>query len=311
MSEAGMAATALIGLDWGTTSLRAYRLSDSGEIIEKRETADGILQAIGGDFAAVLSIQIGDWLEAAPAAPILASGMIGSRQGWLEVPYADCPAGLGQVAQGIGRLQALQRTIHIAPGLVSRGGDGVPDVMRGEETQVFGLLAGGGGDARVVLPGSHAKWVDVRAGKIADFATFMTGEAYAALRDHTILGKTMAPAAHDRGAFRHGARQGLNPAAAAGGLLRRLFSARTLALFDELSPEQGPDYLSGLLIGCEVREALAMFGAVGEVHIVGEPVLAELYGVVLALAGVNVLPAPEDAAAAGLYLLAEAAGLLC
>lgn len=303
-------ATALIGLDWGTTSFRAYRIGEGGAILEKRETLDGILQAIGGDFSAVVGIQIGDWLGEEAAAPILASGMIGSKQGWLEVAYVDCPAGLGDVAAGIEQLEAFERVIHFVPGLTVRGADQIPDVMRGEETQIFGILEGADDGGRVVMPGSHSKWVEVRGGKIVDFATFMTGEVFAALCQHTILNKTMAAGAHDREAFLRGADYGLNTDASSGGLLKRLFSARTLSLFDELTPEQAPDYLSGLMIGCEVREALAMSPGEGPVYVVGSSDLATLYGVVLELAGLQAVTAPEDSAARGHYLLAEAAGLL-
>jgi 2-dehydro-3-deoxygalactonokinase len=304
------AATALIGLDWGTTSFRAYRIGAGGAVLERRETVDGILQAIGGDFQAVLSIQIGDWLASDPATPILASGMIGSRQGWLEVPYAQCPAGPREIAAGIEHLESRGRRIHFVPGLMTRGADGVPDVMRGEETQIFGIVGDGAGAERLVLPGSHSKWVEVRAGAIAHFSTYMTGEVFSAVQAHTILGRTMVPGDHDRDAFERGAGYGLREDASSGGLLKRLFSARTLALFDELKPGEGADYLSGLMIGCEIREALAVFPAAGVVRVVGRSALAELYAAALTLAGIDPLPAPEDAAALGLHRLAEAAGIV-
>jgi 2-dehydro-3-deoxygalactonokinase len=302
-------AAGLIGLDWGTTSFRAYRMDATGTISDRRAGDDGILQVPDGKFDAVLSARVGDWLAADASLPVLASGMIGSRQGRCEVDYANCPAGLGEIAAGIVALETPGRTIHFVPGLTTRGSDRVPDVMRGEETQIMGIVDTGA-SARLLLPGSHSKWVDVQDGRIAHFATFMTGEIFAAVKNHTILGRTMAANVDDADAFRRGASYGLSDERSSGGLLKKLFSARTLALFDELGPSEGSDYLSGLLIGAEVREGLAMSTVDAAVHVVGEAGLVDRYGVVLALAGVDVLPAAADAAARGLFRIAEAGGLL-
>ncbi len=307
-----MGAAALIGLDWGTSAFRAYRLAADGTILERRAAEAGILAVPGGDFAGELVRQIGDWLAAAPELPLLASGMIGSRQGWIEVPYARCPAGAAELVAGLVEHRTATGTrLWFVPGLSHEGGDGVPDVMRGEETQILGV----GGDAAarlVVLPGTHSKWALVEAGRVVWFATFMTGELFAVLRRHSILGRLMVADGDDAAAFARGLRAGLSGDRAQGGLLHRLFSVRTLGLFDRLPATGLADYLSGLLIGEEVREALGWIGhrAAGEVVIVGGPGLAGRYQEALGQAGLAALPFAGEAAALGQLAIARAAGLV-
>ena len=247
---------ALIGIDWGTTSFRAYRIGADGAALATRTAPAGILKVPSGDFEAVLEREVGDWLGAAPALPVVVSGMITSRQGWLEVPYCACPAGSVELAGALGELTTgAGRRLHFVPGVSLIGSDGVPDVIRGEETQIIGQLAGGRGGEVLLLPGTHSKWAFAADGRIVWFATFMTGELFAVLSEHSILGRLMAAgAAPDETAFARGlsyAREG------PGGLLKRLFSARTLGLFDQLPASAIGSYLSGLLIGSELAEALA------------------------------------------------------
>ena len=251
--------SALIGLDWGTTAFRAYRLDAAGGVLEARSAAAGILKVPEGDFEGVLEREIGPWLADAPGLPVIASGMITSRQGWVEVPYCPCPAGSAEIAGALLRHETVAgRIIHFVPGLSIIGADGVPDVIRGEETQIIGAVGGevGGevGAARgrlLVLPGTHSKWAVVEDGRLVWFATFMTGELFAVLKEHSILGRMMAGERHDDAAFRRGLAY-----ARAGGLLKRLFSARTLGLFGALPESATASYLSGLLIGTEVQDAL-------------------------------------------------------
>ncbi|HEX8374886.1 MAG TPA: 2-dehydro-3-deoxygalactonokinase, partial [Geminicoccaceae bacterium] len=231
-------AAALIGLDWGTTSLRAYRIAATGAVLERREAARGILSVAGGAFADALAEVAGDWLAAEPGVPVLASGMIGSRQGWREVPYADCPVGAAELARGFAEVAGPgDRTVRIAPGLLARDAGGVPDVMRGEETQILGEIAAHGvTSGRFVLPGTHSKWATAEAGRILSFATYMTGEVFDVLRRHSILGRLMRDAApHDPDAFRRGLDRARAPepegtAVGGGRLLHDLFGARTLGL---------------------------------------------------------------------------------
>jgi len=290
----------LVALDWGTSSLRAWLLGDGGAALAEKSAPLGILKVPDGDFAAAYRDVCGDWLV--DGLPSIASGMIGSRQGWVEAPYVACPAGFDALAQALVRTDA---GLAIVPGVSCVGAGGVPDVMRGEETQVFGALEGS--DGVYVLPGTHSKWVTVSDGRIASFATYMTGELFAVLREHSILGRTMAAdAPHAPEAFRRGWEAGL---AGDGALLHRLFGVRTLALFDALSPSEASSYLSGLLLGDEVRAALR-HRAAPAVTLIGDATLCERYRDVLAGAGVASRMAQAGAARSGLWRIAIAAGLL-
>lgn len=305
--------TALIGLDWGTSSLRAYRLSAGGRVIERRDAAKGILAVPDGRFVETLEEVAGDWLRAAPRAPVIASGMIGSRQGWREVPYAACPAGLAVIAEGIVTIPGpLGREVRLVPGLSLRGEGGIPDVMRGEETQILGALAAAGGtDGVFLLPGTHSKWAWVEAGRIARFATYMTGEVYAVLSRHSILGRLMAGEAIDGPGFARGlARAREAGSGQPGDLLHEVFSARTLALMGDLPGDAVAGYLSGLLIGAEVTAALARTGGAGQVTILGGASLTGLYRTALTEAGMTPVAGDPDAAAQGLHALALAGGLI-
>jgi 2-dehydro-3-deoxygalactonokinase len=307
---------ALIGIDWGTTAFRAYRIAADGAVLEATSAPAGILKVAGREFEAVLERELGAWLAAAPDLPVIASGMITSRQGWREVPYCPCPAGGAELAAALLRhATGAGRVIHFVPGLSLVGADGVPDVMRGEETQILGQLGAGRRDGSraarqaVVLPGTHSKWALVERGRIVWFATFMTGELYGVLKEHSILGRLMADGPPDDGALA----RGLGYARARpGGLLRRLFSARTLGLFDQLPASGIADYLSGLLIGSEIDEALGCLpaGARGEITVIGDSALAERYREAIGAAGLRARTGLVDASARGQLLIAQAAGLL-
>ena len=306
---------ALIGIDWGTTSFRAYRIGADGSVLETKAAPAGILKVPDGDFEAVLEREVGPWLAAAPALPMVVSGMITSRQGWLEVPYCPCPAGSAELAGAL-REHATRagRRLHFVPGLSLIGSDGVPDVIRGEETQIIGELAGERegerGRQAIVLPGTHSKWAFVEDGRIVWFATFMTGEVFAVLKEHSILGRLMAGDAFDEAAFA----RGLSYARAGpGGLLRRLFSARTLGLFDQLPASAIASYLSGLLIGSEIVEALdCLPEAPGarEITVIGHSELALRYRGAIDAAGFRARTGSVDASPRGQLLIARAAGLI-
>jgi 2-dehydro-3-deoxygalactonokinase len=294
--------TAFIALDWGTTSLRAWRIDEHGALLERRAGGPGIMKVADGAFAAALTDFCGDWLAAAPGARVIASGMIGSKQGWVEAPYCPCPAGAADLAARMAHAPLADgRRLAITPGVSTVDpATGLPDVMRGEETQVFGALPRAG-QHLAILPGTHSKWARVADGRIESFATYMTGEMYGALVSHTILGRQIdAAAPHNAAAFERGARLGLSEPQA---LLARLFSPRTLGLFGQLAPAAAASYLSGLLIGSEVGHALA--GTADNVApvLLGDPQLSLRYATVLGLAGVAATLGDAEVAATGLYRL--------
>jgi 2-dehydro-3-deoxygalactonokinase len=263
----------LVAVDWGTSSLRAARISGDGEVLEQRASERGILTVHAGGFPGVLHETCGDWLRD-PSTLCLVSGMAGSRQGWREAAYVACPSGFEELAQGLTWIEP--RRIALVPGLSCESG-GVPDVLRGEEVQVFGamdLLQQR--DACFVLPGTHSKWVQLRGGRVESFATFMSGELYALQRQHSILARMMpaSDGALDEAAFLRGVRQAQD----SGSLLRSAFSARSLALFDRLPAASLPSYLSGLVIGEELRLRDA---ALPGVVLIGNPALTQRYALAL------------------------------
>ena len=289
----------MIGIDWGTTSFRAFRVGRDGSIRDRRAGLKGILNVPDGRFGDTLREEIGPWL-AGGEDRVLLSGMIGSRQGWKEAPYLPCPAGPTELAAALVDIGFDWAKVKLVPGLSGTDSAGVAEVMRGEETQVMGvpaLLRNGG---LACLPGTHSKWVRVDGGRITGFTTHMTGEAFAALRGHTILGRMMRDGPADGAPFDAGLARSGEP----GGLLHHLFGVRALSLANRLKESEAPAYLSGILIGHEVRAALpAAAGAV--VQVIGAPDLTALYARAITACGGYAERHDGEAAARGLALIAE------
>ncbi|QXE11094.1 MULTISPECIES: 2-dehydro-3-deoxygalactonokinase [Pseudomonas] len=320
----------LIALDWGTTSLRAYKLAAGAVVLEQRALSFGIMQLPktprvinGGEctdgFELAFEEACGDWLDAQPDLPVIACGMVGSAQGWREAAYCETPANVANLGNSLQTLVSLRGTrVHIVPGVIQRSR--LPNVMRGEETQVLGVLqnlpAEAGGDLLIGLPGSHSKWVEVIDGCITHFDTFMTGEVFAVLSEHSILGRTQQQgAAFDGLAFDRGVQVALS-ADGELGVLSTLFSARTLGLTGELVPTAQADYLSGLMIGHElVALAAVQRRRRHSVHLpaiilIGNAQLCARYGRALEACGFARVTLAEQATERGLWQLALAAGLL-
>ncbi|WP_374298906.1 2-dehydro-3-deoxygalactonokinase [Paracoccus sp. (in: a-proteobacteria)] len=291
--------TALIGIDWGTTSFRAWRMGPGGEVLDTVGDGPGILSAaaLPGGFAQALQDGIGGWLG---TAPVIASGMITSRNGWVETPYLPLPLDASALAGSLTRHEG----IHFVTGAVSDPDGPAPDVMRGEETEIIGHLAGGGGDGLFVLPGTHSKWAWARGGRLTAFRTVMTGEVFAALRDYTILGRLIRPGGGSDDAFRRGVEAGRQE----GPLLGRIFRARTLALMDRLAPDHISDYLSGLLIGDEVAQGAR--DVTGPITIIGRGDLAARYRMAFDVLGMTADTAPPGMARRGLWDIARLGGLV-
>ncbi len=308
-----MPSPALIALDWGTSNLRATLLDSQGQTLEARSAPGGVMAVPDRDFAGALTRLCEDWLRASDL-PVIASGMVGSRQGWQEAPYLDCPADLPaaagqfvQVALDLGG--GVRRTVHIAPGLRCQHADGAFDVMRGEETQIWGADIPAG--QCCVLPGTHSKWVWTgAAGRIGRFRTYLTGELYGLLTKHGILGRLMVQG-HARPAdFEAGVRRGL---AGHHQATHILFAARTAGLMGLVEPEGLPDYLSGMLLGIEIaaaREASGPGELDGGVTLIGDDDLCERYALALGWAGMQSRRAPADATIQGQWRLAQAGALV-
>jgi len=291
----------LIAIDWGTSSLRGARLSANGQVLESREFPRGILTVPPGQFEAVFHELFGDWMQA-EGALFLISGMAGSRQGWQEAPYCPCPAGFAELGQHLLWLQPDR--IALVPGLSCLSQDALktPDVMRGEEVQIFGALQRAGRDnATLVLPGTHSKWVQVQSGRVTQFQTFMTGEVFALMSQHSILGKTLdLNGAFDEATFL----QGVNQSQQAGSVLHHLFAVRTLGLFNRLNAPQLTSYLSGLLIGEELRHQ-ATLTHTEPVIVIGNEALTLRYTLALQHLRIPCQSHGTEATWAGLYALAS------
>ena len=333
MNACAVPEVALIGLDWGTTSLRALRYGANGQVLERRHSAHGITQLpVPGEagFAQALAEIAGDWLQAAPTAPVLACGMVGSAQGWREAAYVQIPTSLQRLSSlctpvplaaldsAWHATQFAPRELFILPGLIERGPAPIlPNVMRGEETQIFGCLLEHDAprDLVVVLPGSHSKWVTVQDKAIQHFDTFMTGEVFAALRAQTILGRTMVTSdTFHEAAFVRGL-QVARTAAGAKGVLSTIFSTRTQGLEGQLPGEQQADYLSGLLIGHEVAAACAQVAQRAEVAtqpfwLIGSDALCARYTLALQTYGATQIRTLPQATEQGLWHLAVARGIV-
>lgn len=280
-------------MDWGTSNFRAFRFDDAGAVIERRSYPIGILKVQEGKFAETLQEQVGDWI-ADGEKRVLLCGMVGSRQGWTEANYLQCPVAVDDLAKAVVRISFAGADAMLIPGVMGTDIKDIPEVMRGEETEAMGIVDDCDGCGLVCLPGTHTKWIELRDRSIVSFLTCMTGDAFAALRKHTILAKLMnAEAAIEEVTFLRGvARSG-----DAGGLLHHLFSVRTLALTGALTEDTTVSYLSGLLIGHEVR---AVMPAGAHIHLVGALQLCKLYQQAIAACGGTSTLEDEDAAARGL-----------
>lgn len=288
-------------VDWGTSNFRAYCFAEDGTISGTHHAACGILSVENGAFEATLMREIGSWIDA--GSEIFLSGMITSRNGWLETPYVEAPASLADLRAGArSMVLANGARLSFLPGVCTRAP--TPDVMRGEEIQVFGSIAPQE-TATLILPGTHSKWVRVEEGRLASFRTFMTGELFATLKTHTILGR-LIPAnstGHDEAAFVKGVRQA--HAAESAGILHELFTARSGVLLGALAPEAIEDFLSGLLIGAEINGGVALGWADRPLVLVGDIRLCARYQRALEALGLACRIGPAEATVAGFRRLAE------
>ena len=298
--------TALVAIDWGTTSLRAARLDRHGKVLEERFLPRGILTIPENGFATFFEANFA-YKPWATSNFTLISGMAGSKQGWREAPYCPCPAGFDEVAAALTWIEPDR--IAIVPGLSCEHAH-APDVMRGEEVQIFGAMQLTDlKNGTFVLPGTHSKWAQVRDGRVTTFKTYMTGEFYALLSQHSILTKSLpadAETPFDADAFA----QGVALSSTGAGLLHTAFSARTLSLFSRISASALPSYLSGLVIGEELRLQMSSSTDTwtetgGDVVLIGSNSLTARYSQALAQRDVRSSVLGSEATWAGLHALAS------
>ena len=272
MGKAMRWADGFIAVDWGTTNRRAYLLDGAGHRIDEFEDAKGVLTVT--DFpAAVAEIRerLGD-------RPLLLAGMIGSNKGWVEAPYVACPAGIDELAANLA--WAGEREA-IVPG-VSYIGQGRADVMRGEEVQLLGGVAAKlvAKEALVCHPGTHNKWALLRGGIIKTFGTVMTGELFSLLKDHSILADLLAGPVEPNDAFKRGVRSALENDL----LPASLFGVRAGVLLGQTNKDDAASYVSGLLVGTDVRIGLT-WPMAARIMVIGRPELTRLYAAAIVEAG--------------------------
>ncbi|WP_157994601.1 2-dehydro-3-deoxygalactonokinase [Peristeroidobacter agariperforans] len=299
--------------DWGTTHLRLH-LCRGATVLDKVDGAG--IGSLTVSAEATLFGALDPWARKYGSLPIWLAGMVGSRNGWREVPYASCPAGAAELRSALLRFDARGHSIAIAAGVSCTNPLGAPDVMRGEETQILGAIAMhpalGRGRNIVALPGTHTKWALVEDGKLKSFQTSLSGELYALLRDRSTLLKASAVEANEE-AERRGFEAGLQRSREMRSvpLSHLLFEVRARQLIQGMTHAEASTYLSGLIIGQDVLGALPWFDGTlrtsTAVPIIGAPKLAELYAAALASHGIQTVPLDAtELTIAGLNALAHA-----
>ena len=287
-------------VDWGTSSFRMWLIDRDGGVLGERRSAEGMVEAASTGFDRVLEGHLAA-LDAPGDLPVIVCGMAGARQGWVEAGYVDTPADVGTLAAGSVR-PTSGRDVRILPGVAQRD-RARPDVMRGEETQIAGLLDSGMVSGSVCLPGTHSKWAEVSNGRIAGFSTFMTGETFALFQGHSILKHDAdGRAAAGDAAFADAVSEALATPAR---ILTLLFSVRSRSLLGLARDNDGASRLSGLLLGLEIAGARERLAG-STVTLVSSGDLRHIYDAALRIAGIDVAHVgAEDATLRGLLKAAH------
>jgi 2-dehydro-3-deoxygalactonokinase len=271
-----------VALDWGTSRLRLWVIDSAGNIVAQRQTDEGLEGARALGFAATLENHLAA-LGVGPDVPVIICGMAGSRQGWVEAPYVDTPAPLSEIILHAIKVSGISRDVRILPGVAQRSAID-PDVMRGEETQLLGLITDASRQL-VCMPGTHSKWVEVSQNTVQHFTTFITGELFALFAGHSLLRHSVGDVRtfpHDTPAFADACADMIaHPQA----LSQRLFSVRAASLLHGFSQQDCAAKLSGLLIGAEIGGAKLSYGTASNVTLVGVGGLGKLYEKALQMAG--------------------------
>lgn len=275
-----MNTSSFIAVDWGTSNRRAYRI-EGGAVVASERDGMGVLAVPAGGFP----MEVAQLRARFGGLPVLMAGMVGSNRGWHDAGYIACPATIDAIAAA---LVSPQDGVAIVPGVCVDAGRA--DVMRGEEVQFLGAVAAGlaPADALLCQPGTHNKWAVMQDGAIADFTTAMTGEMFAVLKAHALIGSEMAGEVEADDAFCEGV-----AASADGDLLAALFGVRAAAVLGRRPPGRAGAYVSGLLIGADCR---ARIGPGQRVYLLADGLLARLYTAAITIAGGQAVPIDSHAA---------------
>lgn len=293
---------AIIGVNWSSIRFRAYLIAADGTLIDTHVEPSGIAGLTRERMVEIVAALVRRWPD---ATQIYASGMIGSAMGWTDVGYAEAPAGAAEIARLAARTTIGEVPVVIVPGVACRRvADGAPDVMRGEEVEIFGTVSDE--DGMIILPGQHTKWVKMVSGRIVEFATSMAGEMFDRLSEKGLLASIVEGDGSPGAPFDMGVEKGR---AGMLGLGTLLFGARARVVRGDMPKEAAASYLRGLLIGADLADAAALFGALdAPVTVIGEGDLCRLYASALESIGVaSRTVEPREACVRGFVALHEAA----
>lgn len=297
----------IIGINWGSSNLRAYLIDASGQMVDSLEAPAGVAGLDRDGMVAAADAIRQRW----PAAGhVYAAGMIGSTVGWVDAGYVDCPAGVTDAARNLVTAHIGTLTMRIVPGMACvRTADGAPDVLRGEETELLGLLAGGGIEATsiVALPGTHTKWIELVDGRVHSFMTAMSGELFDRLASGGLLASVLEGPGDAGPAFAEGMRAAVRGGLGLGTLL---FGVRARVVRGVLPRTESSAYLRGLLAGAEIADALALYPQLQQacVPLIGSAPVCRLYQAALAAMGIASRPvASADAVVRGFHALHQLA----
>ena len=300
----------LIAADWGTSNFRAFQLDKDGRVLDSRQADKGIMKVAQGAFASEFEALVGDWLAESPGAPVIMAGMIGCEQGWSLASHVKLPTSLDALSRAMHPVEVSPgRTGYIVPGLTTLALGGVPDIIRGEETQIAGVINDlPKGKSLLCLPGTHCKWLFMEDGVIQDFHTNMTGELLDVMCSHSILGRLMD---ESRGEAEDAFEQGLERSREPGGLLHHLFGVRTQGYYENIAPAGLRLYLAGILSGHEIQGMLKLAPNPESVTLIGGEAICRSYAAALSYFGLKSDIMDGNAAfVRGLWNLANTAGLI-
>jgi len=307
MTAAPKPVTSLIAIDWGTTNRRGYLLNHEGIILDSYFDGGGLTNIRDGAYQDSLRILAAPWVAQWGSLPILMSGMIGASTGWVDAGYCAVPVSIQELSENLVRVPGNE-TIWIVPGVSTLDKAGIPDVIRGEEVQSLSV-SGKHNDAVVITPGTHSKWVCVEGQRITWFTTFLTGDLFGAIVNHTIISVLQRPG--DMGgeeAFCRGVEIGFAEHA---NLMHVLFGARTNVLFKTLMPEEISHYVSGLLIGAEIASGIAIIGSAQKsMVLLGSDSLIQRYELAFSTCEINVEVVGLEAVGSVYIKIAQSAGLV-
>lgn len=301
---------AWIAVDWGSSNLRAWGLDLHNQVIAHATSDKGMLALEAHEYEAELLRLVSDWLPDSGKTDVMVCGMAGARQGWLEAAYLPVPTRLDQLSQGavMPALTGDKLRVYLLPGLSqTRTNTTHFDVMRGEETQLAGLVAGSPDVTGLAcLPGTHAKWATLEAGAISGFSTYLTGELYQLLANQSVLRHSIGNDELESPAGREAFIAAVSETYATPETFSsRLFGLRAQDLLDGRLPAGDTRgavlaaRLSGLAIGLELAGACREHTSEKPIWLIGNQALSQRYRLALNTIGYQTQHLDGDSAVLG------------